>query len=96
MAVVPVSIGSLYAIDQTGEAEGGVEFTIEICRGDGTAGLAINGAPITVTSDASTGLVEVQLIRGKRYHITRGDGVAVPFTVPDAATFDLPEAIGSP
>lgn len=88
---------TLTCYDAEGAAEVGVDFSVKVIEGDGTEGYSISTATKTETTDAQ-GLVSFTLIRGKRYKIWREADRknAVPFTVPDAATFDIPEVLGSP
>ena len=90
-----VATGVLTVYDTTGTVESGVTVTVRIKTGPGTAGLGYDGADRTATSNGS-GLVQFPgLIRGATYAARRGDGYWVEFTVPDEASFNLPEIIGS-
>jgi len=102
------STGVLTVYDEDHNAESGVTISCQMTAGPGTAGNALD---TKVRTQASTvaGLVQFEnLIRGATYQVWRStftsssvfgavatSNAKVSFTVPDAASFDLPEIIGA-
>ena len=102
-----LSTGVLVAYDQFGIFETGVDFTISLTIGTGTAGQSLDTQERVSTSVAVTGLVTFEgLVRGATYSIRRGSSAAATgfgnrtasvsqtFIVPNSATFDIVETIG--
>lgn len=90
--------GYLTALDADGNAEPGVTFTSQVTYNP-TAGIALDTAVRSVTSDGS-GLVQFPgLLLGATYRIRRGtSGLGVSVKIPTTAgtTYELPAVIGSP
>lgn len=105
-----LSTGVMVVYDELGAIEAGVPITVQMTAGPGTAGYSHDTKARTANSAATTGLVTFTgLIRGATYSIRRGPepGAAASsfasrssstvgsFTVPDAASFNLSEVIGT-
>lgn len=92
------STGVLECRDQFGAVEEGVNITVQISSGPGTAGYGYDTTYWTETSDAS-GIVQFPgLIRGATYKLWRGTrlGQGVSFVVPNSDSFNLAEVLGAP
>lgn len=102
--------GMLLVYDETGELESDVPISLQMTAGPGTAGHGLDTKARTVNSDVN-GLVEFAgLRRGATYRIwrgasaasagvsifaTRSSGASTTFVVPNLASFNLPETIGT-
>jgi hypothetical protein len=84
-----------------------VVISLQLTSGPGVAGLALDTAVRSETSDSSGEVQFTNLIRGGTYSIWRGtssqtsvfgsaatSGAKVSFVVPDSGSFDLPELLG--
>jgi hypothetical protein len=90
------STGVMTTLDEKGVVEDGVEISVRMRRGPGTAGLSYDVKDWTETS-AGGGLVSfVGLVRGGVYRLWRGDETEKfqEFTVPDSDSFDIAEVLG--
>ncbi len=105
-----LSTGVMVVYSELGAVEVGVPITIQMTAGPGTAGYSHDTKLRTATSVSGTGLVTFTgLIRGATYSIRRGTdpGAAATsfgsrssstvgsFTVPEAASFNMSEVIGT-
>lgn len=89
--------GVMTVYDEEGSVEEGVEVSVQIIDGPGTAGIGYDSTVWTETSSA-LGVVEFAgIILGGHYRIWRGDSKpsAETFTAPSSGdSFDLAEVIG--
>jgi len=107
---VGLSNGSLICYDEDGVAETGVIMYLQLNRGSGVAGRALDTKIRSETSPAGGLVTFAGLVKGAEYKIWRGPapsgtgggltvasaGAKVPFTVPDAGTqFDISEVLGA-
>jgi hypothetical protein len=86
--------GYLTTRNGQGTVEGGVviDFAL-VLKND--SGQSYESDKFSATSHATTGLLEVTLIRGGQYVARRGDIAApVPFTAGNDATYELPQVLG--
>lgn len=91
-----LSTGTLLCLGTDGLPEEDVEITFRMTAGPGDAGYALDAAEFTATSDVD-GEIELDFVREAQYTARRGSvGREVAFTVPDAASFTLPEHLGAP
>ena len=105
-----LSTGVMVVYDENGDIEEAVPITIQMTAGPGTAGYSHDTKSRTENSAATTGLVTFTgLIRGATYSIRRGadPGAAATsfgsrssstvgsFVVPDSASFNMAEVIGT-
>ncbi len=105
-----LSTGTMIVLDEVGVAEESIPITVQMTAGPGTAGYALDTKSRTENSASGTGLVTFAgLIRGATYSIRRGadPGNAATsfgsrssssvgsFVVPDAASFNMSEVIGT-
>ena len=91
-----LSTGTLLCVGTDGLPEADVVITFKMTAGAGSAGYANSGAEFTAISDIN-GEIELDFVQLAQYTGRRGTrGVEVPFTVPAAASFTLPEQLGSP
>lgn len=84
-------------LDEMGDPETGVAFTLELVRAPGASGIAGDTKTRTANSSAVGGSARVEfdgLIHGAQYSITRGSGKAYKFVVPEVETFSMPSVIG--
>jgi len=88
------SVGYLTTFDGSGNIAPSVSLKFRLVQDDGTVGESSTSKEFTATSDAD-GLLQVPLIRGGTYRISRGIGRRVSVTVPDADSFELPEILGA-
>ena len=102
------STGVLTVRDEEYAAESGVDISIQLTAGPGVAGEALDTAVRTETSDVS-GLVQfTNMIRGATYNVWRSDASSsvvfgttatsnskVSYVVPDSASHNLPELLGT-
>jgi hypothetical protein len=85
--------GTLIVYDQHGAAAAGVVINFRLTDADGTAARSYPRSAWSATSGANGGVSQV-FVRGAIYQANRANGPWVSFTVPDAATFNLPEILG--
>jgi len=104
-----VATGTMLVLDELAEIEEGVDISLQLTGGPGTAGYALDTKVRTATSDVD-GLVEFAgLIRGAEYSVWRGTSTAPSatspfsvrasgnqsfFTVPNTDTFSISEILG--
>ncbi len=92
-----LTTGYLFAYDEDGNIEQGVEFGLQMTGVADSEGYAYDGAIRTATSD-SDGLVEfTNLFKGGTYSIRRGTrGKSYSFTIPanEESTFPISSVIG--
>lgn len=90
------STGYLYVYDELGAVESGVTMTVQCISPPSTAGLALDTATRTGTSDGSGYVEFTGLVRGAKYQIQRSSSsIYKQFTVPDAASFAISSFLGS-
>lgn len=79
-----------------GTVEGGVVVSFKLEEGAGTSGYSYNSKTFTATSNSSTGLLTVNLVKSTQYSARRGNGEWVDFTTGSGSTYALPEVLGTP
>jgi hypothetical protein len=84
---------SIVTRNARGAAQAGVKVSFSLVSAP-TPDSYATGAT-SATSDG-TGLLTVELRKGAHYNGRRGSGVVVPFDVPDADEFELPQVLGDP
>ena len=103
------STGVLVCYDENYAPESGVTFSMQMTAGPGVAGDSLDTTVRTATSAATTGLVQfTNLVRGATYQLWRSTftsssvfgsiataNAKVTVVVPDAASFNLPEVLGT-
>ena len=102
------STGVLVVRDENYALEQGVDISIQLTAGPGTAGEALDTAVRTVSSDSSGEVQFANMIRGATYNVWRSDatstavfgtvataGSKISIVVPDSASFNLPELLGT-
>jgi len=102
------STGVLIVRDENYALEAAVDISIQLTAGPGVAGEALDTAVRTLSSDSSGEVQFTNMIRGATYNVWRSDatsttvfgtaasaGGKVSIVVPDAASFDLPELLGT-
>jgi len=86
--------GFCTTFDGQGNVAGGTTIDFSLVLKD-DSGKSYTEDKFTATSNASTGLLEVALIRGATYRARRGDlGVETEFTAGSSATYELPQILG--
>ena len=89
--------GTLVCYDESGVAEASVSIYLQQIAAPEGHGSAFDTAIRTLTSDGSGIVTATGLWRGGRYNAWRGTSIVkVPFTVPEAASFNLPAVLGTP
>jgi len=102
MAAVAISAPSdpdqcacyLYTRDAKGDIQGSVTLTFALVDGPDTGTSAYPLNTFTATSNASTGLLQANLLRKARYSIRRGTKPWVFVWIPDDDTYALPDILG--
>lgn len=92
----PLSTGYLYCYGTDGLIESGVDILCRQTDGPGTDGYSYTSTEFTITSDGNGLASHTGFIRGGVYEIRRRCGAIVRVTVPNAASFELPELLGRP
>lgn len=88
------SIGTLLCLDSGGDPESGVTVSFQMIAGPGNDGYSLDAEIVEEECD-SEGVIEREFLRGATYDAWRGvRGARARFTVPDAASFNLPEHLG--
>lgn len=85
--------GTITTYNQSGNTVAGAGVTIALITGPGTTGAALDGEPVTYTSDAS-GNLTVTLIGSTVYNAVSENGLQASFTTPASGSFTLPEIVG--
>lgn len=85
----------LTTYDAQGAIAGSTVITFKLEDGAGTTGYSYSTAPFEATSNASTGLLTVNLIKSTSYSARRGGGEWVDFTTGSGSTYALPEILGT-
>jgi len=86
----------IYTYDAQGAVAGSTVITFKLEDGDGTTARSFNNTPFTATSNAITGLMQLNLVKSTSYSARRGNGEWVDFTTSTASTYALPEVLGTP
>lgn len=96
-AAPTLSTGTIICYGTDGLPESGAKVYVVLVSGPGDAGAALDGAETTLTANGSGVATHTGFVRGAVYKARRGtSGTWQRFTVPDAASFDIAELIGSP
>lgn len=86
--------GYMVTLDKEGLVVAGIDITVKLVDGPGTAGYAYERNLWVETSDVNGYVEFVGLVRGARYRIRRETSEWVEFVVPDADTVALAEVVG--
>jgi hypothetical protein len=100
VSIVPAAspdqtVGYLTTYDSQGNVDGGVTITFKMIQGPGDDAQAFDGDEFTEVSDAVTGLLQVDMVKGATYQGRRDDGAWVDIHAStEDDTFELPEILG--
>lgn len=85
----------LTTYDAQGGIAGSTVISFKLEDGSGTTGYSYSTTTFTGTSNASTGLLTINLIKSTSYSARRGTGEWVDFTTGTGSTYALPEILGT-
>lgn len=86
----------LTTYDAQGGIAGSTVISFKLEDGAGTTGYSYSTTTFTGTSNASTGLLTINLVKSTSYSARRGNGEWVDFTTGSGSTYALPEVLGTP
>ncbi len=89
------STGYIYAYDEDGVVETGVNITVTLVAAPRGAGLALDTTPRTIATNGSGYAEFTNLIQGASYDVSRGDGDPKEFVVPADSSFELANVWGA-